>query len=120
MNKENLASLYGLRASFYGEFGFEGYRLALNFLAKAIEMNAEEAAWHYLKGKYIGMVRHIEHPRSPPGVAETRHLELAVSMKENNGSYTLLVANLYREEVKNSKSRLHYNELNKKAYDLYK
>lgn len=120
MNKGNKAALYGLKATFYGEFGFEGFRLALNFLAKTIEINPEEAAWHYLKGKYIGRVRHVEHPRSPPGDAEMHHLELAVRKTGNNGLYLLLVADMYREEAKRSRNRLHSKELISKTYVLYK
>ena len=135
MDVENLAAVEGLRGMFYGEYGFEGFRLAIEFLSKAIDINPTESVWHFSKGKYLSRLRHVERPQDLPNVEEMFHLEQASKLKKN-GTYSLFLAQMYHEmakcyfqrqrntsglsEEQKWKEKKKSNELNEKASQLYK
>ena len=135
MDKENRAALEGLRGLFYGEYGFEGFKLAVEFLSKAIEIDPDESSWNFLKGKYLSRLRHVERPQDLPNAEEMYHLELSASQKKN-GTYSLFLAQMYQEmakcyfqQLRNSsglsqeeyqKAKKKSSELNEKSHKLYK
>lgn len=130
MNSKSRAALNGFRATFYAEYGIYGSRAAIAYAARAIEMDAEESLWYFLKGKLLGRVRHVEKPFDIPSPEELDALETA-SEKETKAAYAIFTAQVYRETasrafIKHSNERtLHPNlkkmidTMNTKSYQLY-
>lgn len=130
MDAKSKAALYGFRATFYAEYGIYGSKAAIAFAVKAVEMDAEESWWYFVKGKLFGRVRRVEKPYDIPSPEELDALETA-SEKESDAAYAMFTAQVYRETANRAFSKhkqdgsLHPNlkqmidKMNAKSYELY-
>lgn len=131
MDAKSKAALSGFRATFYAEYGIYGSKAGVKFASKAVEMDAEESLWYFVKGKLFGRVRRVERPFDIPSPDELEALETAFE-KESNAAYAIFMAQTYRETA-NRAFRKHKNDrtvypnfkaiidkMNHKSRELYK
>lgn len=135
----NKAGLYGTKAAVLLEFGpFEPTLAACEFAKKAVELDGEQAEWHFLYGKGLHRNRRIEKKNSLTSrqeveslTDEMKHLETSVDLHPTPSkmvflaeSYVDAVSMIYRENKciplrSDSKHEIFY-KMGKRAVELYR
>lgn len=99
MNKENQAGIWGIRAAVYAEYGYEGIKYAIEYASKAIELDKENAFWHFFKGLYLGRLRRMEKASMFPNEKEIACMTEALNLRQDPAFYAF-TAETYLDIVK--------------------
>lgn len=136
MNNANKAGIWGIRASVYVEYGYEGVKAAVDYIQNAIDLDRFNPFWHFMKGIYLGRLRRMEDTLTMPSMNEIRALEYALKIRVDPAflAFTAevyleiakIVMKLYKEKRSNNPHRIIeqlYAELdlcNQKAAEYFK
>lgn len=127
MNKSNRAGVIAINASVMMEYGIKSVRQARHLIEKAIALDPDNVHWHFLKGKILLRIRHVDHPYELPSSEELEEFKLCYKDNEQP-MYMVFAAETFRDMAcslfhnKTDRDRdlsKGIDDLNKTAHDLY-
>jgi tetratricopeptide (TPR) repeat protein len=107
---------------------FKFFKVAVEYIKKALELDPQQGEWHFLYGKSLGRLRRIDSFNVIPAHEELKALEKAVEITKSP-SYIIFLAQAYREaafrvyslhknDLASLKARL--EEMNERSSQLYR
>ncbi|XP_066999329.2 uncharacterized protein [Anabrus simplex] len=96
LDEKDQGTIWGTRGAVYMEYGYYGTKAAVDFIENALQLNADQAEWHFLLGKCLGRIRRIDNFNAPPENRELTALEKAIDYSERV-PYMIFLAQAYRE-----------------------
>lgn len=108
MNDANKAGLWAIRANVYVEYGYEGVKNAVSYMRKAVNIDSDNAYWHFMKGMFMGRLRRMEGGQIMPEDEEFLALRTAIDLREDP-AFIAFTGEAYLETAKTAK-KLHMLE----------
>ena len=105
MNKANQAAIWGIRAAFYVEYGYEPLITAIEYVGMAIQLDKNNAFWLFFKGLYLGRLRRMKNESITPSEQELVNLELAIRERGDPVFYSF-TAEIYLEMVESIEKKV--------------